>query len=241
MSSASPQPADPVNTSATAATILAMFCSMPERSISRFVLALLLVQMLCVGGAPRALADLDPASDVLLFDDVFVPRDPKVCSKLEQQLKKLVADARRAHYPVDVALIDTSADLGGVPQFLGQPQEYAQFLYGEIGTQIAGVVLIAMPGGFGMAPEQAEARVLEGRSIPEDANPDRLARETLQVIPKLAEAAGKTVEPPKIATSCSSKKGGGSSVLLFFAPIALLLMAGGAIALGRRGTRSSEA
>jgi hypothetical protein len=213
---------------------------MGERAMLKFALTLLFLLVLAGSVPARVLADVDPASDVLLLDNVFVPYQPKVCSKLQDQLKELAADAKRADYPVKIALILTSSDLGGAPQLFDDPDGYATFLYGEIGAQIDGVVVIAMPGGFGMAPDQPEASVLTDRSIPDAVDSDGLARATLQVVPKLAAAAGKTLKEPKIASGCSSKSGS-STVLVFAAPIALLLIAGSLIALGRRRPRSGQA
>jgi hypothetical protein len=206
----------------------------------RFVLTLLLLLVLGGSVPARALADVDPASDVLLVDNVFVPYQPRVCSKLQDQLNELAADAKRADYPVKVALIHSASDLGGAPELFGDPDGYAKFLYGEIEELIDGYVVIAMPGGFGMAPDRPEASVLADRSIPDDADSDGLARATLQAVPKLAAAAGKTLKEPKIASSCSSKSSG-SNALVFAAPIALLLIAGSVFALSRRRPKEGEA
>jgi hypothetical protein len=213
---------------------------MGERAMLKLALTLLLLLVLGGSVPARVLADVDPASDVLLLDNVFVPYQPRVCSKLQDQLKELAADAKRADYPVKIALIHSSSDLGGAPELFGDPDGYARFLYGEISELIDGVVVIAMPGGFGMAPDRPEASVLADRSIPDDVDSDGLARAALQVVPKLASAAGKTLKEPKIASGCSSK-GGSSNVLVFAAPIALLLIAGSVIALASRRPRGGEA
>jgi hypothetical protein len=209
---------------------------MVEQLISKFALTLLLVQMLFLSGA-AALADIDPASDVLLQEDVFYPYDPKVCPQLQDQLNKLTADAKDAGYPIKAALIETSSDLGGASA-LFDPDRYAPFLYKEIGNQIDGPVLIAMPGGFGMAPRPPEARVLRDLEIPDDADSDELARATLRAIPKLAEAAGKDVKQSKISSACS--KEGGSGAMIVLVPVALLALTAAAIALGRRRPGGDE-
>jgi hypothetical protein len=186
------------------------------------------------GTAANAGHGIDPASDVFLFDDVFFPDEPKVCSELETGLARLTADAKQADYPVKLALIASESDLGGIPQLFGRPQEYAEYLHGKIGGQFDGLVLIAMPGGFGLAPRKPEAAVLDKISIPDDADPTRLARAAVEAIPRLAEAAGQSVEKPDIGSACSTE-GGGSS-LIFIVPVALLFLAGAAVALGRRSS-----
>jgi hypothetical protein len=197
------------------------------------LVGLLAAAFWCVSSTD-ATADVDPASDVLLLDNVYFPYDPKVCSELEDGLKQLTADAKEARYPVKVALIASESDLGGIPQLMGKPQEYADFLHGEIGRQIDGVLLIAMPGGFGfMPPDKSEARVLEKISIADDADSNRLAEAAVDAIPQLAAEAGRTVKKVNVERGTCSKKGG-SSALIFIVPVALLLIAGAAITLGRR-------
>jgi hypothetical protein len=210
-----------------------------DKPVVKLALALTLVAAFWCGGPPKATADVDPASDVLLLDDVYFPYEPKVCSELQDGLNQLTADAKEASYPVKVALIASESDLGGVPQLLGKPQDYAKFLHGEIGRQIDAVLLIAMPGGFGFAPNKPEARVLDKISIPDDADPNRLTQAAIDAIPQLAGAAGRAVKKPNIASGKCSKKGGTSAVI-FIVPVALLLLAGAAITLARRGSSESD-
>jgi hypothetical protein len=203
-------------------------------------LAVLLVAAISPA-VPQASADLDPPSDVLVFDDVYFPNEPKVCSEIKRGLEQLTADAKRQGYPIKVALVQSETDLGGVPQLMGKPQEYVNFLYTEISRQIEGAAVLAvMPGGFGLAPPKLEAAVLADISVPKDADSNRLARAAIDAIPRLASEGGdKKLKKPSIGSACSSDSDG-SSALIFFAPIALILIAGAAIALGRRGPRSAE-
>jgi hypothetical protein len=185
--------------------------------------------------AANAAADVDPPSDVLLLDDVYYPYQPRVCTELKDGLDRLAADAKKAHYPVRVALIASTQDLGGIPQVFGKPQEYAQFLHSEIGRQTHGAATLAvMPGGFGFAPQKPEAKVLDDISVSDKADSNRLARAAIDAIPRLAQAAGKSVKKPSIGSACTTK--GGSSALIFIVPVALLFLAGAAFAFGRRGS-----
>src|SRR5437588_1198020 len=77
-------------------------------------------------------ADGDPASDVLLGQDVFYPYSPPVPRALAQQLNGAAAAARRLRSPVKIALIAQPTDLGVIPSLFDKPQEYANFLDQEI-------------------------------------------------------------------------------------------------------------
>ena len=101
-----------------------------------------------VPGSARA--DGDPASDVLLGQDVFLPYSP-VAPAVQQHLYAVTAAARRAGYPLKVALISATTDLGVVPSLFGKPSSYAQFLSAELAGVVPGPVLVVMPSGFGLA------------------------------------------------------------------------------------------
>jgi hypothetical protein len=198
------------------------------RLIALFGSAALLASLV---GSARA--DIDPASDILPVQNVFLPYKPKVCSELSGALRNLTVSSKKAGYPVKVAVIHSKADLGGAAYLFGQPQGYAQFLAQELrvfspdfGTQYGEKpVLIAMPVGFGIfnGGDKAE-KVLKGVPIPRGADPNALVRASIAAIPKLAQAAGHPVAAPKLPSSCST--GGGTSVLIYIAPIAVLLIGG---------------
>jgi hypothetical protein len=218
---------------------------------SRFgrLLAVFAVAALLAGLVGSAQADIDPASDVLPLQNVFLPYKPKVCSELSNALRKLTATAKNNGYPVKVAVIGSKGDLGGAAYLFGKPTNYAQFLAQELityspdfgttyGTQ---PLLVAMPSGFGVInggrgtkPEE----ILKQVPIPSGAGPNELVRSSLNAIPKLAKAAGHPVATPVVGSSCS-KSGGGTSVLIFVAPIAVLLV-GGLLAGARLRPRRSE-
>jgi hypothetical protein len=183
--------------------------------------------------AASASADIDPASDVLPLQNVFLPYHPKVCTQLSGALRKLTARSVKAGYPVKVAVIGSKSDLGGASDLFGQPQEYARFLAQELRTFAPDFgatygnqpLLIAMPGEWGLDHGGAKAeKLLNTLPIPDDAKPNDLVRAALNAIPKLARAEGHSLRAQRIASGCS--EGGGSSALIFIAPIALLLLAG---------------
>ena len=118
----------------------------------RFALATILgVATLAIVLAPAsALADGDPASDVLIGENVYYPYSPAVSTSLQRRLNRETAAAARAHFPIKVALIATPADLGAIPTLFGKPQQYAHFLEQEISfLNIKPLLLVVMPNGYG--------------------------------------------------------------------------------------------
>ena len=111
-----------------------------------------------------ALADGDPASDVLIAENVFYPFTPPVARSLQDALNAEAAAARRAHFPIKVALIASATDLGAIPSLFAKPQRYANFLDVEIsffgGKQ---PLLVVMPNGYGVRGLGAAATVAVSR------------------------------------------------------------------------------
>src|SRR4051812_43228004 len=101
--------------------------------------------------AAPARADGDPASDVLLLQDVFTPYQPEVPKPVVNGLSATLKKARAAGYPLKVAVIASKNDLGSVPQFFGRPQPYATFLEREIAFNKPEPLLTVMPAGYGVA------------------------------------------------------------------------------------------
>src|SRR5207248_11177957 len=124
-----------------------------------------------------ALADGDPASDVLLGEDVFYPYSPVVSPALQKALNAETAAARRAHFPIKVALIGSPVDLGVIPDLFGQPQKYAAFLDQEISFRAKQPLLVVMAAGYGAVGLSPAATNLVG-SLPKPAGThgDDLAR-----------------------------------------------------------------
>jgi hypothetical protein len=114
-------------------------------------------------GVPGAAADGDPASDVLYFQDVYVPytRPSKVAT---DDLFRSVQAARSQRYAIKVAVIASRVDLGAVPSLFGRPQPYAEFLGQELKSFYTGPLLIVMRAGLGFwkggADTRDESRVL---------------------------------------------------------------------------------
>jgi hypothetical protein len=222
-----------------------MYSHLAFRSLnSRLVQAVLGVAVAFFLFGSSARANIDPASDVLLQQHVFLPYQPRVCGELSNTLTKLTDRVRKEGYPLKVAVIASEADLGGAPQYFGRQQDYARFLGSEIGIGNlggAGVrpkesLLTVMQDGFGFArsPQAANVSlVVPGLDAPKGSDPNDLARATIRAIPQLAKAAGHPVPVPKVSSKCSSG-GGGTSPMVYISPIALILIAGGVIFFASR-------
>lgn len=168
--------------------------------MSRF-LALTVALAAALALAVPALADGDPASDFLLTQKVFLPFDDKIPPEQQGRLSGLVAAANRAGYPIRVAVIGSSYDLGSVEALWRKPRQYAKFLGVELSFAFKGPLLVAMPNGFGFNhpqhPTAAEQRILAG--IPIRPGGAALATATIAAVERLAAAHGVTVTPPHAA------------------------------------------
>jgi hypothetical protein len=197
---------------------------------------LLLAGALLAAPAPAG-ANGDPASDVLLSADLFVPaanpQEPPIHSRrpgqstapanpnsgeasaASRQLQEVIDQAKQERFPIKVAVIPTRADLGLVPGLFGRPQQYADFLYTEL-LGYRGNLLVVMPQGFGVAgPSARGAKADLGDRRVTARDTAGLTRDAAAGVRAFAESAGKPL-------------GGGSSGLVI-AIIAVL--AGLAVAL----------
>ena len=184
----------------------------------------------------QARADGDPASDVLLLQDVYLPYAPGVPAPLAKTITDLLKTTRKAGFPLKVAIIADPKDLGAVPQYFGKPQEYAPFLQSEIAFNSKKPLLIVMPTGYGAAalPKGSESG-LEGLDPPKSAAGEDLGRSAVTAIVKLSAAAGHPVPTPKLPKASDTGSGSGTSPLIVIGvPVALLALGGLLAALRRR-------
>jgi hypothetical protein len=196
------------------------------------LLAALAVGAILAQTAGIALGDGDPASDVLLQQDVFLPYQPQVCKQVKTALDRATRRSGAAGYPVKVAVIGSISDLGSVPQFFGRPSAYADFLGKELGSfsahlqkKVAGVpLLVAMPQGLALVHADPPANdVVRKIKVSSDADPNALARAAVKAVPEIATAAGHPIQPVNVESGCTQKQ---STVIFFAIPILLLLAAG---------------
>lgn len=213
----------------------------------RIVATLCLVVAVAALAPPApALADGDPASDVLLSEDVFFPYAPNTVSKpVEEALKTTVARAKEKGLALKVALIADVRDLGSVGQLLGKPQEYADLLTTEISLNVRdgdpvknARVLTVQPSGLGgnnLGDNAGDA--LEGVLPLEEEGADGLARTAAVAVGKLAAADGKPIVMPELPAAASASDGGGGipAWVAVGVPVLLLGLAFAAVsALSRR-------
>ena len=100
--------------------------------------------------ATPARADGDPASDVLLAQDAFLPYGAGIPDKVALDLRSAVEHARTRGDELKVAVIASRADLGLVQNLWLKPRKYAPFLGRELRFAYKGLLVIVMPNGFGV-------------------------------------------------------------------------------------------
>jgi hypothetical protein len=152
-----------------------------------------------------ALADGDPASDVLLGESVFYPYMPPVSAAIQGKLNTVTAAAARAHFPLKVALIGSPVDLGVIPYMFGKPQMYADFLDQEISFKGKQPLLVVMWNGYGVQGLDKQATAASASlDKPAAKASNDLAMAAIAAVAKLASAAGH----PIAATDSSGGSGG---------------------------------
>jgi hypothetical protein len=180
--------------------------------------------------APGALANGDPASDVLLQAKIYFPTQ-RVGVPQAQQLHRVVQAANTKGYTIRVALIHDENDLGTVPNLLNQPQKYAEFLGPEIRFAYRGDLLVVMPDGVGLASTDQTpppAQAIAGMKVEAGGSPDGLAQTAVEAVTALAKAAGHPL-------SGGAKKGGGGGALVgIVVAVALVVLGIGAAFWARR-------
>ncbi|HEX3831682.1 MAG TPA: hypothetical protein VHW04_06905 [Solirubrobacteraceae bacterium] len=184
-----------------------------------------------------AAADGDPASDTLLGLNVFYPYSPPVAPSVKLKLNRQTAAAKRAGFPIKVALIAAPTDLGAIPSLFGKPQAYAKFLDQEISFRGAQPLLVVMPAGYGVqgVPEAAR-RAVSALPTPAGRTSTDLARAAQTAVAKLVSASGHSVKSTKRAGG-GGGSGGGTTVLLILLVLAAIAVSTALVVL--RVRRSS--
>ncbi len=199
--------------------------------------------LLCPVGAR---ADGDPASDVLLGENVFYPYTPPVTASLQRSLNARAAAAHRAGFPVKVALIASPTDLGVITSLFGKPQTYANFLDREISFQGPQPLLVVMAAGYGVqGTTPAVARAVTGLPKPAGRASNQLAQAAITALSRMASASGHRISAgavaPDAGSSGSSNSAGSSTVIVGALAVAAVLVASTLIALRRRAVRARRA
>ncbi|HEY3613421.1 MAG TPA: hypothetical protein VGK92_06940 [Gaiellales bacterium] len=199
--------------------------------LRRALLGLLLALTL----APAALADGDPASDVLQPESVRVyMTNGTKDAKLEQGLQKTAQSISDAGLPIKVAVIGNKTDLGAVPQLWAKPAIYAKFLGAELRFVYHDTLLVVMPQGLGVsgpfvAKPNTDARAvaaLAGIDPRTDTSPAGLTATADKALRALAKADGKSA-------GGGSGGGGGLPLPLIAAGVMVLAGVGGGVLILR--------
>jgi len=160
--------------------------------VRRKLLALLVVIAVAGGAASVARADGDPASDVLYFQDVFLPYT-KPSTDVAAKLTSAVAAANKAGFRIKVAVVQSQQDLGSVPSLFGRPDVYARFLGAELRAFYTQRLLVVMPSGFGIydngKPTDTERTALASVTIA-SSSPDDVTVAATAAVQKLRDALG---------------------------------------------------
>jgi hypothetical protein len=206
------------------------------RSAVPTVLAL---AVLAVPLAPSsALADGDPASDVLLGENVFYPYGQSVSPGLQRLLgAETAAAANAARMPVKVALIRAPTDLGAIPSLFAKPQDYANFLIQEISfTNSKQLLLVVMPNGYGVvglgpAGQRAVASLKKpGGQI------DDMARAAITAVSSLAAADGHPIGT--VSATGSGRSSTPTSAIAALVAAAAIAIAATVLAIRQRRARA---
>ncbi|MGI8711884.1 MAG: hypothetical protein ACR2NR_01625 [Solirubrobacteraceae bacterium] len=179
-------------------------------------------------------ADGDPASDVLLGENVFYPYTPTVANPVQARLNAETNAATRAGFPIKVALIASPPDLGVLPSLFGKPQSYADFLDKEISFRGAQPLLVVMAAGYGIAGVRAPGSLaLEAVPKPAGKTSTDLAQAAVTAVSKLASASG---HPLTAGSGQRSPSGGsgGNVLLLIVLVLAAVLVATALLVLRAR-------
>jgi len=157
--------------------------------------ALLAAAAAALVAVPLARANGDPASDVLITNQVYIGPEVPISNADRDALTKTVAAANERGYPIRVALIPFTSDLGTAVSLWRHPQDYAKFLGSELAFVYTKPLLIAMPSGFGIyhrnGPVAQQQRVLA--RVRPGTTPAQVAQQTTKAVRALAAADGITL------------------------------------------------
>lgn len=219
-----------------------------RQQATRAVICLLLCALVAATAASFAKADGDPASDYLVSQPVFLSYDAKIPPDEQRKLLAAVASANKQGFPIKVALIWSSYDLGSLAGLFGAPRGYAKFLDIEDskcwwGGSCSGGrfktttrLLVVMPKGLGFAQWKhdpaAGYRAIAGIKV--DPTPAGLAIAATTAVVKLAAASGVKVSTTGGPGPVDQSSGGTSRIAIIAAVVVAILLGAAALLLVRR-------
>jgi hypothetical protein len=189
--------------------------------VRRLVVTSALAVAIALLAPAAARANGDPASDVLLTDQVFLPFEAPISKSVQDDLRKTVAEANKKGFKIRVAVIAFTSDLGTAVSLWRHPQNYSEFLGKEIAFVYTGPLLISMPSGFGFydegRPVAREKQVLA--KVEPGTTPTALGESTTAAVRALAAAQGITLPKPSSGSSATRDR-----LILGAAVLAFLLI-----------------
>lgn len=177
--------------------------------------------------APAARADGDPASDVLVAQNLFLPPDAGGTLAEQNRLEATVLASARAGFSLRVAVIASRQDLGSIGALWGDPEGYAGFLGTEISLAAPSRVLVVMPRGFGLSVPGASVAADEAdlERAPRPPSNRSLTVVATDAVLNLARALGHPIPQSSIAVAAAPAGPSGPG------PIAILVLVAGALAV----------
>jgi hypothetical protein len=196
----------------------------------------LLAALVALAAPAAARADADPASDYLYTQWVFLPYDTKIPAQQAAQLRALVAEARKDGYPIKVAMIGSTYDLGAVTSLWRKPKQYARFLGAELVFLYKGRLLVVMPNGFGFSkagrPVPREARALDEVEI--RSGGAGLVQGAIDGVRALAAASGHRLSEPAVPAAKAKRSSSNRDRAIIAAAVIALGLGWAALLLRRR-------
>jgi cytochrome oxidase Cu insertion factor (SCO1/SenC/PrrC family) len=186
-------------------------------------------------GTPAARADGDPASDVLVSQNLYLPADAGASGGQVAQLNAVLRAVKRSGTPVRVAVIPSAYDLGSVDPLWRRPDSYARFLGVELSLIYRQALLIVMPNGFGLnwpghSTEAADARLAHIRIV---SGGRGIVAATEAAVRAVAASEGGAVVPSRSAGA----DGGTREVAVIAGAVVALLAAGTVLRVASRRRR----
>jgi hypothetical protein len=160
-----------------------------------------------------ARADGDPASDVLVSKSAFVPWDTAAGAGQEARLEAVLGAAARRGYPIRVALIGSSTDLGSVTALWRQPENYAHYLGLELSLTVHARVLVLMPNGVGLYAAGGDLRSEQAAlaRVRPAGSSAALATTAITAVETLAAASGHPLPAAALLSASSPGPRSGAS------------------------------
>lgn len=163
----------------------------------------------------------DPASDVLVDKNVFLPYPPPSAAT-SASLAREVRAAYARNFRVKVAVIATATDLGSIPSLFGKPGHYAGFLGQELQLYYGGPLLIVMPAGYGVydggRSTKAERSVIATAPSVPGSTASALTTSAAQLVHRLVAAGAlksKDITKPYVAPAVGTVSPGHATRLYY--------------------------